>query len=106
MFLPISHPAAGEELRITSGRKGRLLMFRRRSTSRVCMALGASLVLAGCQSIGLGNGPTGQDAREQQGPSLAELLADPNMVPVSEGEVRRYFSGNTASADRLQEDRQ
>ena len=67
------------------------------------MALGASLMLTGCQSIGLGNGPTGQDAREQQGPSLAELLEDPNMVPVSEAEVRRYFIGNTAYWERLQE---
>ncbi|HLW28783.1 MAG TPA: hypothetical protein VKY54_13705 [Kiloniellales bacterium] len=60
------------------------------------MALGASLVLSGCQSMGLADDPTEQEAREQQGPSFAELLEDPNMVPVSEAEVRRYFTGNTA----------
>src|SRR5690625_4833237 len=100
---PISHPATGEELRTTSGREGCLVMFRRRSTSRVLMALGASLMLAGCQSISLGSDPAKQDAREQQGPSLAELLEDPNMVPVSEAEVRRYFVGNTAYWERPQE---
>jgi len=70
--------------------------------TRLLGVLCAGLLAVGCQFPDAAD--SADAGAEMPGaPTLSELLEDPNMLPVSGAEVRRYFTGNTAYWEPLED---